>query len=206
LLCDYKGTNIKEETSLANYDAGVPNLFKSQPLLLHRIRKTIPNSIVITSPPLPLVRRILNAIRLCIISTSENPIPTILIQNIRIKKLALPRVSMSQVIRAHLGTRRSTHGRIIRLRLRKGLSADVRAVRGWSVDGRVVESCRAAETGHAGRRGEVVGVGASDYDIEGGTPLAAVGGLRECKGRAKEGAFDVRLGAWIGTIDIIRVL
>jgi len=78
-------------------------------------------------------------------------------------------------------------------------------VRGWSVDGRVVERCRAAETGNAGRRGDVVGVGAGDDDIEGGTPLAAVGGFRECKGRAKEGAFDVCYGAWIGAIDIIWV-
>jgi hypothetical protein len=180
-------------------------LFKPQLPLLHRIRKTISNSIVITSPPLPLVRRILNAIRLCVISTSENPIPAILIQDIRIKKLTLRRVSVSQIIRAHLGTRRGTHSRIKRLRRRKGLSADVRMVRGWSVNSRVVERCRAAETGNAGRRGDVVGVGAGDDDIEGGTPLAAVGGFRECKGRAKESAFDVCYGAWIGAIDIIWV-
>lgn len=180
-------------------------LFKPKLPLLHRIRKTIRNSIVITSPPLPLVRRILDAIRFRIISTSENPIPAILIQDICIEKLTLLRVSMSQIIRAHRGTRRSTHGRIKRLRLREGLSADVRSVRGGSVDGRVVERCRAAETGNAGRRGEVVGVGAGDDDFEVGAPLAAVGGFRECDGRAKEGAFDVCYGGWIGAIDRVRV-
>jgi hypothetical protein len=147
---------------------------------------------MVTPSPLPQIRRVLAPIRLRIISTSKDPTPAILIQNIRVEKMAPMRIAMSCIIRAHRRTRRRAHRRIIRLCLRERLRPDIRAVGGGRVDGRVAEAGGAPEAGDAGRRGQVVGVGAGDHDVELGAPLPEVGGGGGGEGGAEEGALDAR--------------
>jgi hypothetical protein len=153
---------------------------------------------------LPLVLRKCHSIRLRIISTSKDAIDTILVQNIRVEKLAEPRLAMTQRIRIRCIACRSTDVGIVRLGLGECLDAHVRVVGSGRLDGRVAKVNGAAIISEY-HWWLVVNVGASDKDVKLGLVLPEVSGFAGSHHGAKEGALDAgdRRRSW--AVDVVSI-
>jgi hypothetical protein len=144
---------------------------------------------MVMSPPLPLVPCKLRPIFLRIISTSEDTIRTILIQNIRIEELAETVASMALCIGSHLLTSGCANTRIIWLSVGEGLHAHVAVVFDRGHDTGVFEESGTPEAVYwRGRL--VVHVGTGDDDVKLRLPLTDVGGFGGGDAGAEEGALD----------------
>jgi hypothetical protein len=153
---------------------------------------------------LPLVLCIRHSIRLRIISTSKDAIDPILVQNIRVEKLAEPRLAMAQRICIRCIACRSTDAGIVRLSLGEGLDAHVGVVGGGRLDGCVAKVNGAAIISDCHWR-LIVDVGAADNDVKLGLVLPEVSSFAGSHHGAKEGALDAGDRRWSWAVDVVSI-
>jgi hypothetical protein len=153
---------------------------------------------------LPCICRKRHSIRLRIIRTRKNPIHPILIQNIRIKKVAESRTAMALRIRGRLIARGGAYAGIVWLRLRKGLDTHVAVVGRGCIDGCVAEVGGASEACDYHRR-LVVDVGAPNDDMKLGLVLSGVGSFGSGHHGAEEGTLDAGDGGRSWAVDVVSV-
>lgn len=168
----------------------------------------MPNSEMITRRiELSIVRRLRRAVDRRVVSTGEDTVLPILVQNIRIEEHADScircRHGVTEVVGGLLQAGGSADRGVIGLRHWEGLHAHVGSNSWGRADGGVVKE-GGTSPAWEGLGVGCVGVGTSLNDVELALPLANVGSIDDRKGGAEECALDSSGGGRVGAGSVVR--